>query len=141
MTVRVDQKIDPKAYGRLLQAVLPRPIQTEAENERALEIINRLMSKGEKNLTREEHVLLKLLTVLVERFEEETYEIPAAPPHAIIRTLMEDRGLQNKDLVPVLGSRSAVSQVVNGLRPPSKAQVKKLAGFFRVSPELFVSLE
>ena len=36
--------------------------------------------------------------------------------------VMEDRGLQNKDLVPILGSRSAVSQVVRGLRPPSKAQ-------------------
>jgi hypothetical protein len=38
--------------------VLPKPIETEAENERALEIVNRLMSKGEKRLTSEERWLL-----------------------------------------------------------------------------------
>ena len=40
-------------YAELLAAVLPKPIETEAENERALEIVDHLMSKGEKKLTPE----------------------------------------------------------------------------------------
>ncbi len=140
MTVKV-KRIDPYKYGQLLLAALPRPIQTEAENERALELINRLMSKGEDKFTKEEGVLLDLLTVLVERFEEEHYPIPVAPPHAMIQMLMEDRGLRHKDLMPMLGSRGVTSEVINGKRLPSKAQAKALSEFFKVAPELFLSYE
>jgi HTH-type transcriptional regulator/antitoxin HigA len=55
--------------------------------------------------------------------------------------VMLDRGLRQADLVPVLGSRSLVSEVVNGKRGPSKVQVKNLGRFFGVSPELFISLD
>ena len=134
-------KIDVRKYGQLLAEALPRPIETEAEYERTLEIINRLMSKPESNLTSEEDVLLELLSQLVERYEERTYPIPDAPPHAVIQFLMEDRGLQHKDLMPVLGSRGVTSEVINGKRKPSKLQVKALAEFFKLPPELFISLD
>jgi HTH-type transcriptional regulator/antitoxin HigA len=38
----------------------------------------------------------------------------------------------------VLGSRAQVSDLVNGKRGTSKAQVKKLAEYFKVSAELFI---
>ena len=134
-------KIDVRKYGQLLAEALPRPIETEAEYERALEIINRLMSKPESKLTSEEDALLELLSQLVERYEERNYPIPDAPPHAVIQFLMEDRGLQHKDLMPVLGSRGVTSEVINGKRKPSKAQVKALADFFKLPAELFISLD
>jgi HTH-type transcriptional regulator / antitoxin HigA len=40
--------------------------------------------------------------------------------------------------VPVLGSSAQVSDLVNGKRGISKAQIRKLAEFFKVSPELFL---
>jgi hypothetical protein len=43
-------KATAEKYTELLATALPKPIETEAENERALEIVNRLMSKGEKKL-------------------------------------------------------------------------------------------
>ena len=43
------KKATTDRYAELLVSVLPKPIETEAENERALEVINNLMSKGEKN--------------------------------------------------------------------------------------------
>jgi HTH-type transcriptional regulator/antitoxin HigA len=141
MTVATKRKLDAQKYRRLLAEALPRPIETDAEYERALEIINRLMSKPENKLTPEEDVLLELLSQLVERYEECHYPIPAAPPHAVIQFLMEDRGLQHKDLMPVLGSRGVTSEVINGKRQPSKTQVKALADFFKLPPELFISLD
>jgi len=54
---------------------------------------------------------------------------------------MQDRGLRNKDLEPVLGSRGVTSEVISGKRKPSKRQVKKLVSFFGVSPEFFVSID
>jgi HTH-type transcriptional regulator/antitoxin HigA len=99
------------------------------------------MSKPEDKLTPEEDALLELLTQLVERYEERHYPIPDAPPHVVIQFLMEDRGLQHKDLMSVLGSRGVTSEVINGKRRPSKTQVKALAEFFKLPPELFISLD
>ena len=90
-------------------------------------------------MTAEETRLLELLTVLVERYDQEHYQIPDAPPHDVIQMLMDERGLRHRDLMPVLGSRGVTSEVINGKRKPSKAQVKSLAEFFKLPPEVFVS--
>jgi HTH-type transcriptional regulator / antitoxin HigA len=46
--------------------------------------------------------------------------------------------LKQSDLPPVFGSKSRVSEVVNGKRDISKEQAKKLASFFHVSADLFI---
>jgi HTH-type transcriptional regulator/antitoxin HigA len=51
---------------------------------------------------------------------------------------MEQRGLRQADLVPIFGSRSVASNVLNGKREPSKAHIRRLAEFFHVSPEVFL---
>src|SRR5258707_13683181 len=98
MTAVANPEIDPRKYGRLLAKTLPQAIRTEKENERMLAEVDRLMSKAEEKLTPEEHALLDLLFGLIERFEEEHYPIPEAPPHSIIQTLMQERGLRQRDL-------------------------------------------
>jgi antitoxin component HigA of HigAB toxin-antitoxin module len=50
---------------------------------------------------------------------------------------MEERGLRQVDLVPILGGKSYVSQILSGHRPISKGAAR-LAKFFRVSPLSFV---
>lgn len=132
------QKITAQHYADLLAAVLPKPIETEAENERALEIVNGLMSKGEKKLDTGERWLLKMLVRLIEDFEEKAYPIDEAPPRAVLKTLMEDRGLKQIDLAPLFGGRSRVSDVLAGKRDISKMQAKALAEFFKVSADLFI---
>jgi HTH-type transcriptional regulator/antitoxin HigA len=52
--------------------------------------------------------------------------------------LMEQRGLEPHDLWPVLGSKSRVSEILNGKREISKAQARKLAEFFHISVDLFI---
>jgi HTH-type transcriptional regulator / antitoxin HigA len=138
MTATKRKKFNPRIYGELLVDVLPRPIQTEAENERALAIVDRLMSKGEDNLTPEETTLLELLVQLIERFEEKAYPIPEAPGYRVLRTLMENRGVKQADLLPIFGSRGIASEVYNGKRAISKAQAKKLGEFFGISPAIFI---
>jgi antitoxin component HigA of HigAB toxin-antitoxin module len=49
--------------------------------------------------------------------------------------------LRNKDLKPILGSSGVTSKVISGKRKPSKQQIKKLASFFGVSPEFFVTFD
>ena len=96
------------------------------------------MSKGEDNLTPEEDALLELMATLIERFEENHYPIPEAPGSEVLKMLMEDRDLRQRDIVHLFGSRGITSEIVNGKRSISKAQAKKLAAFFHVSAELFI---
>ena len=128
-----------RKYVELLAEALPTVITSEEEYSRMVAIVDRLAVKREPSV--EEERLLELLSTLIEVYENEKYPIPSAPPHVMIQQFMLDRGLRQVDLVPVLGSRSLVSEVVNGNRKPSKVQVKNLGRFFGVSPELFISLD
>lgn len=129
--------INSEKYGKLLATVRPVVIRSEEENERVLGVIKPLVSKGE-SLTPEEGELLSLLGKLVADFEEEFYHIEDAPPHEVLRELMNARGLKQKDIEHLLGSKGRVSELINGKRAISKAQAKALAEFFRVSAELFI---
>jgi antitoxin component HigA of HigAB toxin-antitoxin module len=41
-------------------------------------------------------------------------------------------------LLPIFGSRSVASDVINGKREPSKTHIRKLAKFFRMPADLFL---
>jgi HTH-type transcriptional regulator/antitoxin HigA len=130
--------LDTKRYGRLLAKALPAVIKTESENNRTLGAIERLMAKGEGNLTEEEEALLELLVDLAHDFEERQYPLPSSPPHRMAAFLLEQRGLPPSALYPVLGTKSRVSEVLSGKRGISKEQAKRLAAFFHVGVELFI---
>jgi HTH-type transcriptional regulator/antitoxin HigA len=132
------KKFNPRIYGELLLDALPRLIETEAENERALAVVDRLMSKGEDNLMPEGTTLLELVVQLIERFEEKAYPIPEAPGYRMLQTLMENHGVKQADLLPIFGSRGIASEVYNGKQAISKAQAKKHGEFFGVSPAVFI---
>ena len=117
---------------------LPATIDTEEQNERMLREVERLIDKGEDNLAPEEETLFKLMTRLIEDFEEQHYKLNAATPVTILKELMAARDLQPKDLWEVFGSKGLTSEVLNGNRDISKNKAKALAEFFHVSAELFI---
>ena len=81
---------------------------------------------------------IETLTALVLQYEEEIQPGPEASPSGVLRYLMEERGLRQVDLVPMLGSKSYVSQILSGHRPISKSAATKLAEFFRVNAHCFL---
>jgi HTH-type transcriptional regulator/antitoxin HigA len=129
--------IDEAAYGKLLARALPRVIKTGAENERIIAELERLDTRG-RPLTFEEENLADLMTLLIRQFEESRYPLGHAEPIEALRVLMEDRGIRQRDLIPVFGSSSVVSDVFNGKRSISKAHARKLAEHFHVPVSLFI---
>jgi HTH-type transcriptional regulator/antitoxin HigA len=126
-------------YGMLLSAALPKVIETRAEFDRAvnlMEALDRREVRGE-TLSREELALRDLLEHLVKIYDDRI-ELPITPPDRLIRYLMEQRDLKQADLLPIFGARSVASQVINGKREPSKAHIRALAAFFHISPAVFL---
>lgn len=129
--------IDDAKYGKLLARSLPHVIKTAEENERMTRELERLDTLG-RPLTPEEECMTELMTLLVRQFEESRYPLGHAEPLEALRILMEDRALRQRDLIPVFGSSSVVSDVLNGKRAISKAHARKLSEFLRVPVGLFI---
>ncbi len=131
----VAAKFDAAKYRRLVARAMPVIIETEDENERLLAIVERMMNR---DLSPEEERLFNLLVKLIEDFEARHYPMGEVAPHEMLRFLMEQRDLRQRDVVHLFGSSGVASEVINGKRAISKAQAKKLAEFFHVSVEVFV---
>jgi HTH-type transcriptional regulator/antitoxin HigA len=129
--------INLAAYRKLVARALPRVIQTEAECRRIIGELENLDTRKRPLSVEEEH-LAELLTLLVRQFEESRYPLGHAEPLEVLRFLIEQRGLRQRDLIPVLGPSSVVSDVLNGKRSISKAQARELAAFFHVQVSLFI---
>jgi HTH-type transcriptional regulator/antitoxin HigA len=127
---------DLRQYGKLLSRVLPAVIETEKENGRMLAELDKLMNKP--HLSPAESKLFDLMVRLIEDFEEQHYELNASTPNGILRELMEARGVKQRDLWELFGSKGTASEVINGKRSISKTQAKALGKYFHVSPELFL---
>jgi HTH-type transcriptional regulator/antitoxin HigA len=90
-----------------------------------------------KNPTSDEEKYAAVLLTLIEAYEEEHHSIPDAPPEEILRTLMDANDLRQKDLVPIFGSESIVSEVLHRKRALNKTHIEKLSKRFHVSPAVF----
>jgi HTH-type transcriptional regulator/antitoxin HigA len=102
-------------------------------------IITSLMRKGDKRRTPEEDKLLRLMFTLVAEYERAQYPDYRGTMADLLKGLMEERGLRQRDLLPLFNnSRSYISDVLNGRRGLSKAQAVKLAEFFNLRVEVFL---
>lgn len=109
-----------------------RPIKTEADYEAALKEIEGLMSadadtpKGDK---------LDVLVTLVEAYEREHYPIGFPDPVEAIKFRMEQQGLSVEDLVPVIGRKNRVYEVLARKRPLTLRMIEGLHETFSIPAE------
>ena len=87
--------------------------------------------------------LLELLEILVGRYEElndsELLELEnLSSPSGCLKYLMEAHNLKQKDITDIFGSQGHVSDILNGKRPVTAKQAKKLAKKFGASPAIFI---
>ena len=113
----------------------PKVIKTESEYQAALARIDRLMD-AELNTPKGDE--LELLALLVHDYEEKVFPIDRPNPLAALRFRMEQQGLKAKDLVPLLGSRSRVSEVLSGRRNLSLKMIRSLVSGLRIPAEILL---
>jgi len=118
-----------------LEVGSPTPIASERQHEEYLSVLDKLASKA--NPTSEEEKYAEVLMTLIEAYEEEHHSIPDASPVEVLRALMDANDLRQKDLVPIFGSESIVSEVLHKKRGLNKAHIEKLSKRFQLSPVVF----
>jgi HTH-type transcriptional regulator/antitoxin HigA len=89
------------------------------------------------NPTPDEEEAIELLTLLVERYESEHYPIPEAEPAEVLRFLLDQNGLSQRDIAADLGGESTVSLILSGRRRLNRGHIAKLSRRFNVSPAVF----
>ncbi len=114
----------------------PRVIHNDAELEAYTEALFQLTAL--ESPSRSQVEAIELLTLLVERYEQEHYPIPAADPASVVRFLIEQQKLTQRDLIPQFGSESAVSMFLSGQRNLTIEQVRKLSTRFKLPTDLFI---
>ena len=112
-----------------------RPIPGEADYDNALAEIEGLMDAlpGTREGAR-----LDVLVTLVEAYEERHWPIDAPDPIAAIRARMEQRGLRQKDLEPLIGTRGRVSEVLSGKRSLTLPMIRRLSAELDLSADILV---
>jgi HTH-type transcriptional regulator/antitoxin HigA len=100
-------------------------IKNSKDHAEMLKLLEELMIADPKPGTPEDEEL-ELLAFLIADYESRTVKIPAATPAEAIRFRMEQSGLTQQDLVPFIGSKGRVSEVLSGKRELTLAMVRKL---------------
>jgi HTH-type transcriptional regulator/antitoxin HigA len=100
-----------------------KPIKNDRELTRALKRIDELWGAKPGSPKGDE---LDVLMLLVEKYEDENYAIPASDPIEAIKFLMEQNSLSRKDLEPYIGASGRVSEVLSRKRNLSLVMIKKL---------------
>ncbi|MBE9056376.1 type II toxin-antitoxin system HigA family antitoxin [Sphaerospermopsis sp. LEGE 08334] len=127
---------NPDKYKELLTAYLPKLIKTEAENEQALAIVEDLMHRKR---TPEENEIYQLLITLIEKFEQEHYQLNQQnKPESMLLFLLEESDKNREDLVAVFGTEDIVNNIFNGQEKINAEQARKLGEFFHVESSLFM---
>jgi HTH-type transcriptional regulator/antitoxin HigA len=123
----------PEKYA--LEVSSPTPIKSERQHQQYLSVLDQLARKDRP--TSDEEKYAEVLMALIEAYEEEHHSIPDASPLEVLRSLMEANDLRQKDLVPIFGSESIVSEVLHEKRDLNKSHIAKLSKRFQISPAAF----
>ena len=108
------------------------------ENERDARAARALVAALGGSRKRSDAARLRAQALILEAYE--TARWPAAPvtPAELIRYAMAQHGLSPADMAPILGTRSRVSEVLNGKRPLTLAMIRRLHRRLGLPAELLI---
>jgi HTH-type transcriptional regulator / antitoxin HigA len=101
------------------------PIRTEAAYQQALQLVAPYFD-NEPELDSDAGAHFEAMVTLIEAYEAKHYPIAPPDPVQAIKFRMEQQGLTPADLVPMIGQRNRVYEVLNGKRKLTMAMVWKL---------------
>ena len=111
------------------------PIRNEKDYQKAL---NRLEEIFDAKKGTEQGDELEILSILIDRFENERFPIGMPDPIEAIKFRMEQMGMKQKDLAEVVGFKSRVSEILNRKRKLTLDMIRKLNSTLHIPTEVLV---
>ncbi len=112
-----------------------RPVNSEQAYDEAIERIETLWGAESGTPVGDE---LDVLLTLVRVYERENHPVSPPTPIEAISFVMDQKGMKQADLVPYIGSRSKVSEVLRGKRTLSLSMIRSLHTHLRIPAEILI---
>lgn len=112
------------------------PVRTESDYDRAINRINTLLNLNPEPGSREDDEL-EVLSSLVQVYEDNHYPILPPEPVEAVKIAMEEKGMQQKDLVGIIGPKSRVSELMNRKRDFTKKEIQALHDHLGIPYKVF----
>lgn len=119
--------------------MLLKPIKNEKDYDKALDRVDELMELNPKLGTQESDEL-EILAMLIEKYEEQEWAISEPDPIEAIKVRMEQMHLKQKDLIPYIGNKSKVSEVLNRKIGLSLSMITNIASGLHLPLESLIQL-
>ena len=110
-------------------------IENDNDHAQAKALIDELMGSEDAA----DRVRMMAQARLIGAFERSRWPRRRPTLPGLLTDLMDQHGLSRADLVPLLGTASRVSEVLNGKRELSMSMVRKLRERFQISADLLIS--
>ncbi|APZ46745.1 transcriptional regulator [Polaribacter reichenbachii] len=112
-----------------------KPIKNETDYQNALERLEVIFDSKKGTKKGDE---LEILSILIDKYENETSPIGYPDPIEAIKFRMEQMGLKQKDLAEVVGFKSRVSEILNKKRKLTLEMIRKLSLKLNIPTEVLV---
>lgn len=119
--------------------MLLKPIKNENDYDLALNRVDELMELN-PDLGTQESDELEVIVMLIEKYEEKKWAISEPDPIEAIKVRMEQMHLKQKDLIPYIGNKSKVSEVLNRKIGLSLTMITNIAAGLHLPFESLIQL-
>ncbi len=111
-------------------------IKTEKDYHQALRRLEKIFHAPVDSKEGDE---AEILSILIEKYEDEHYPIDAPDPIEAIKFRMEQMGLDNKDLAEIIGYKSRVSEIFNRKRKLNLQMIRKIHEKLKIPYESLIT--
>jgi len=134
-TLKTTRYLNPKPITNMATKNI-KPIFTDQDYDKALHRIDEIFEAEPGTPEGDE---LYILLLLVKAYDDQHYALPNPDPIEAIKLRMEDLGLKDKDLIPIIGDKATVSKVLNRKRPLTLDMVRKLSEALTLPAEVLAN--
>src|ERR1700722_79196 len=128
----------PGTFDELARIMLPHAIVNDADYAETADLLGRLAVLARP--TKGQRQYLDTLSQLIEAYDAEHHVIDTSDikPLDLLKSLLKDHDMTASALGRLLGHRELGSKILRGERQLSKANIRKLADYFKLSPAAFM---
>jgi HTH-type transcriptional regulator/antitoxin HigA len=113
-----------------------KPIKTEKDYQEALRRLEEIFDAPVDSRESDE---ADVLALLVDEYEKQHYPIEAPDPIEAIKIRMEELNLRQVDLIPEIGGKSRVSEILNRKRRLTVGMIRKLTKRLNLSADILIN--